>query len=183
MSFFCVWDKIGYKGLKTAKTNIVLQNQQNGLIFICFEICFILIRQNSSYATADFCQNSLHTIFPFFARFARNLIKWDFLRWFSNIVILLRLAFASLLCMCNFGNKFGRRRRETMRTKCWLYNNTSTAKLLLLWTKESKKKKELEKELRKRPFHPFTAWWSHITVADSLVFCCSPLPKYFVFRF
>ena len=173
MSFFCVWDKIGYKGLKTAKTNIVLQNQQNGLIFICFEICFVLI-----------CQNSVNnTISPFFARLASNVIKWDFLRWFSNIVILLRLAFASLLCMCNFGNKFGRRRRETMRTKCWLYNNTSTAKLLLLWTNESKKKKRTRKELRKRPFHPFTAWWSHITVADSLVFCCSPLPKYFVFRF
>ena len=35
---FCVWDKIGYKGLKTAKTNTMFQNQQNGLIFICFEI-------------------------------------------------------------------------------------------------------------------------------------------------
>ena len=164
----------------------MFQNQQNGLIhmFWNFPQVFVLICQSSSNSTADFCQNSLYTIFPFFARFARNLIKWDFLRWFSNIVILLRLAFASLLCMCNFGNKFGRRRRETMRTKCWLYNNTSTAKLLLLWTKEeSKRKKELEKELRKRPFHPFTAWWSHITVADSLVFCCSPLPKYFVFRF
>ena len=117
---------------------------------------FVLICQSLSNSTADFCQNSLYTIFPFFARFARNLIKRDFLRWFSNIVILLRLAFASLLCMCNFGNKFGRRRRETMRTKCWLYNNTSTAKLLLLWTKEeSKKKKELEKRAAKKALSSF----------------------------
>ena len=93
--------------------------------------------------------------FPFFARLARNVIKWDFLRWFSNIVILLRLAFASLLCMCNFGNKFGRRRRETMRTKCWLYNNTSTAKLLLLWTNESKKKKRTRKRAAKKALSSF----------------------------
>ena len=124
-------------------------------MFWNFPQVFVLICQSSSNSTADFCQNSLHTIFPFFARFARNLIKRDFLRWFSNIVILLRLAFASLLCMCNFGNKFGRRRRETMRTKCWLYNNTSTAKLLLLWTNESKKKKKNKKRAAKKALSSF----------------------------
>ena len=133
----------------------------------------------SSWLLPKLGTSSTHNMdnYPFWAR---NVAKWDFLRWFSNTVLRILVVGFRLCFVCNFGNKFGSKEKQCVQNADSI---TIPARQNYCYCEREEEAAEesRKKSCEKGPFILLLQhgqWWSHLTVADSLVFLLLPLPKY-----